>query len=191
MNLSGLLKNKKTLYVGGAAALGVGALWAYTRGGGGFAGGGSSSGGSAAPQAFLDSSAQDMSQALDQAEQSWSADLREFSGSLQDVMDKLNTLPPAGTGNPTGNPTPTPAPTTPGGTTSPSTPAPPVVPKPAAKPAPEYTWTTAYRKTNTPWNSTLSGIAKHYHTTVSALLKLNPKIKNPNVIGSHQQIRIK
>lgn len=38
------------------------------------------------------------------------------------------------------------------------------------------------------WNSTLWGIANHYHTTVAELLKLNPSIKNPNVIQPGQKI---
>ena len=40
-------------------------------------------------------------------------------------------------------------------------------------------------------NETLSGIANKYGTTVSAILKLNPNIKNPNVIYKDQIIRVK
>lgn len=42
--------------------------------------------------------------------------------------------------------------------------------------------------TNTPWNSTLSGIAAHYGTTVAAIQKLNPSITNVNLIHPGQQI---
>jgi LysM repeat protein len=38
------------------------------------------------------------------------------------------------------------------------------------------------------WNTTLWGIANHYHTTVAELLKLNPSIKNPNLIYPGQKI---
>lgn len=38
---------------------------------------------------------------------------------------------------------------------------------------------------------TLSGIAKKYKTTVAALVKLNPQIKDPNLIYIGQKIRIK
>lgn len=45
--------------------------------------------------------------------------------------------------------------------------------------------------TNTPWNSTLSGIAGHYHVPggADALAKLN-SIKNPNLIYPGQKIRV-
>jgi len=43
---------------------------------------------------------------------------------------------------------------------------------------------------NTPWNSTLSGIAAHYHTTVSRLMQLNPGITNENLIYPGQQIKV-
>lgn len=39
-----------------------------------------------------------------------------------------------------------------------------------------------------PWNSTLSGIASHYNTTVAAIQKLNPSITNVNLIHPGQQI---
>lgn len=38
---------------------------------------------------------------------------------------------------------------------------------------------------------TLSGIANKYNTTIDKLLKLNPNIKNPNLIYINQKIRIK
>lgn len=39
-----------------------------------------------------------------------------------------------------------------------------------------------------PWNSTLSGIASHYNTTVAKIQALNPSITNPNLIYPGQQI---
>jgi LysM repeat protein len=41
-----------------------------------------------------------------------------------------------------------------------------------------------------PWNSTLSGIAAHYHTSVSELMKLNPQVKNENLIQPGWQIKV-
>lgn len=40
------------------------------------------------------------------------------------------------------------------------------------------------------WNTTLWGIAQHYHTTVPELLKLNPQIKNANLIFPGQKIKV-
>lgn len=78
----------------------------------------------------------------------------------------------------------TPAPTTP-------TPAPPPSAPTGTSGAKKFVHTTAYTKTNTPWNSTLSGIARHEGTTVANLMQLNPWIKDPNVIGSNVDIRVK
>lgn len=40
------------------------------------------------------------------------------------------------------------------------------------------------------WNTTLWGIANHYHTSVSELLKLNPWIKNPNQLQPGWKIKV-
>lgn len=40
------------------------------------------------------------------------------------------------------------------------------------------------------WNTTLWGIATHYGTTVAELLKLNPSIKNANLIYPGQKIKV-
>jgi LysM repeat protein len=37
---------------------------------------------------------------------------------------------------------------------------------------------------------TLSGLAKKYHTTVAELLKLNPQIKNPNLIYAGRKLNV-
>lgn len=63
--------------------------------------------------------------------------------------------------------------------------------KPAPKPAAQYVTATAFTTHNPAWNSTLSGIAAHQHTTVGNLLKLNPSIKNPSVIRKGQKIRVR
>lgn len=40
------------------------------------------------------------------------------------------------------------------------------------------------------WNTTVWGIANHYHTTVAAVMKLNPQIKNANLIYPGQKITV-
>jgi outer membrane biosynthesis protein TonB len=75
----------------------------------------------------------------------------------------------------------------------PPPPKPRPTPQPAPKPSPskaQYVTVAKWTPGNTPWNSTLSGIAAHYHTTVAKLLQLNPGIKNPNVISANQKIRV-
>jgi hypothetical protein len=52
-----------------------------------------------------------------------------------------------------------------------------------------YVIVAKYSSPNPPWNSTLSGIAKRYGTTVEALQKIN-NIKNPNIIYTGQKIWI-
>ncbi len=61
-------------------------------------------------------------------------------------------------------------------------------PKPKAQ---QYTTVTVAKWTakNTPWNSTLSGIADHYHVAVATLAKLNG-IKDINLIYPGQKIRV-
>lgn len=41
------------------------------------------------------------------------------------------------------------------------------------------------------WNTTLSGIAKHYNTSLAELLKLNPGIKNPSLVYPGEKVRVK
>lgn len=78
----------------------------------------------------------------------------------------------------------------------PPAPKPPVTKKkaPAPKPKPQQYATVTVAKwtsSNTPWNSTLSGIADHYHVSggYQALAKLNG-IKNPNLIYPGQKIKV-
>lgn len=92
------------------------------------------------------------------------------------------------------NPPPTPPKPTPKPGTRPPAPKPPApkpTPKPAPKPVPKYVTVARFTSKNPPWNSTLSGIAAHEHTTVAALLRLNPSIKDPDLIHPGQRIRVK
>jgi hypothetical protein len=72
---------------------------------------------------------------------------------------------------PAGNPPPT---------------APPAAPPAAAR---RYVIVAKYTTNSPPWNSTLSGIAAHYGTSVSRLVQING-IKNPNLIFTGQKIWI-
>jgi LysM repeat protein len=68
-------------------------------------------------------------------------------------------------------------------------------PVPAPTPAPsgpQYTTVTVvkFQGNPPPWNSTLWGIAQHYHTSVSELMRLNPQVTNENLIYPGQQIKV-
>jgi len=108
--------------------------------------------------------------------------LRDIQGSVSQADDDDNGVND-GSGS---TPPPTPAAPPPPAKT-PSTPKP--TPKPTSHKTvtvSKFTTATAARGSN--WASTLSTIAAHEHTTVSRLLKLNPGIKNPNVIRTGQKI---
>lgn len=114
--------------------------------------------------------------------------LGNYSGNLQNQLDAYQQqLTDALSGLQQVQPTQPSQPTTP-------TPTPPFnpPPPPTTNTPPASHWVTVqkYTSSNPPWNSTLSGIAAHENTTVSNLLKLNPGIKNPNLIYPNQQIRV-
>lgn len=44
---------------------------------------------------------------------------------------------------------------------------------------------------NTPWNSTLSGIAQHEGLTLQRIEQLNPQIRNPNLVFTGEQVRVR
>lgn len=74
---------------------------------------------------------------------------------------------------------------------APGTPGKPPAPAPGSPAkAPKYVDTAKFTTKNPPWNSTLSGIANHEKTTVSALLKLNPWIIDKNKIPYPGRIRV-
>jgi len=80
-----------------------------------------------------------------------------------------------------GNPAPAPAPA----------PSPSPAPAPAPAPStPRYVNTARFTSRNPPWNSTLSGIAAHEHTTIARLMQLNPQIHNANNIPYPGRIRV-
>jgi LysM domain len=74
-------------------------------------------------------------------------------------------------------------------------------PTPAVKPATKTATTTVktpastvtvgtWNATNAPWDSTLWGIANHFGTTVANLMKLNPQIKNANLIYPGEKVKV-
>lgn len=81
--------------------------------------------------------------------------------------------------------------TTSASTTASSTAAAPAAPPKTTAPTPSYTEVTVakWTATNPPWNSTLSGIAAHYHTTTAALTSLN-HLSNPNNLTVGQKIKV-
>lgn len=58
-----------------------------------------------------------------------------------------------------------------------------------ARPA-QYAVVGRWQAVNTPWNSTLGGIASHYGVSTSRLQQLNPQITNPNVVTPGERVRI-
>ena len=79
-----------------------------------------------------------------------------------------------------------------GPASKPATPTP--APKPTPKPAPKPKTTpkpAAKQYVTAKPGQTLSGIAATYHTTVAALMKLNPQIKNKNLIYAGSKYRVK
>jgi len=178
-----LLHNRLVLFgVAGAAAVG-GLVWWKRRGASGSAAGASSgSGMSQTPAGYaggpgsFDSTGTDVASWLGSYSGNLQTQLDQYQGQLTDALANLQQVPTTGG-----------AATSPGPATPPPKPTqlPPVKPK-----APKYVSATRYTTSATPWSSTLSGIARHYNTSVGALLKLNPTIKNANVIYAGQKIRV-
>jgi LysM repeat protein len=191
MDWKSLLRNRKVQIGGLAVAAGAGAFAFYRkRAAGGAsstdaaaAGDGSTGGAAYTPGAFPDTSGTDVAGFLGQYSQQLQTELDQgLAAYTQQQTDFLAALGHQGV--PAPNPTPgggTPAPKPkPGGTPKPT---------PTPKPAASYVTVTKFSSSNPSWSSTLSGIASHEKTTVAQLLKLNPSIKNANVIQTGQKIR--
>lgn len=112
-----------------------------------------------------------------QALQDWA---QQWSGNLQDTLDAIKNGQSGGQTTPT--PVPTPHPTT----------LPAITPAPPGTHAvmPQYVTVAKFTTSNPPWNSTLSGIASHFKTSVGKLMTLNPSITNASLIHPNQQIRV-
>jgi LysM domain len=182
-SIGSVFKDKRVL-IGVAAAGGLGLVVLLRKGNGDQS---ATDGSTTQPQAYS-SSDFDTYNAISQLGSAWTQQLQ----GIQDSLDQLGQAPPVGGGTTTTPPTTKPPVTT--------IPVPKPKPKPVTKPAPKkssalfvnatkYTTASAARGSN--WESTLSTIAGHYHTTVGNLLKLNPSIKNANQIRAGQKIRYK
>ena len=181
-SLRSLFKDKRVLAGVGAAGL-LGVIVLLRKGNGDQS---ATDAGTTQPQAYS-SGDFDTYNAISQLGEGWSQQLQ----GIQDSLDQLGQAPPVSGGGSTTTP-PKSGPIT----TLPVKPPVPrkVTPAPAKSSASyvkvtKFTTAAAARGSN--WASTLSTIAGHYHTSVSNLLKLNPSIKNPNLIHKDQQIRVK
>lgn len=196
MKIPPWLKDKR-VQLGMAAAAGVGLFMFAKRGGSGAdgtAGGSEETGlsGNYLQPAQYDSTGPDVYNAISQIGTAWTNDLRDFTdqlGDIQDQLDKLGQAPPVTTPKPT---TPAPKPTTkPKPTTNNPIKTTQPVKRAASNTVTVSKFTTASAARGANWTSTLSTIAGKSGTTVAKLLKLNPSIKNPNVIHAGQKIKIK
>jgi LysM domain len=98
----------------------------------------------------------------------------EFGSLASEIQAQQGTTGPAGPPGPTGPPGPA------------GKPPPKPAPKPVPKPKPK-----AKTKTITiARGDTLSALARKYHTTVANLMKLNPSIKNPNLIYAGNKLKV-
>jgi len=173
MNWRALAGNKRVqLGVGAAAVVGVAGFALYRRhqagGDVGSQADASSSGTPASyvPGSFPDTSGTDMAGYLGQFGSNLQTQLDDFLSALQDQQAGTGQIPTSGS---TGT-----------GTTAPTGPVvKPIVTPPAASGAKPIKGpirqisVVKFTTKNPAWNSTLSGIAAHEHTTVSALQKLN------------------
>lgn len=188
-SLGSLFKDKRVL-AAAAVAGGLG-LVVLLRKGGDVAGGGSDGGQTITP-ADYNSTGVDSYNAISQIGQAWGDQFAQYTDQLGSLIDQLGGVNGPPSGSPA-RPVPT-APTTPTRRPAPST-SKPAPPRPVStltrSGAAQYVKTTAYTKTGTRWNSTLSGIASRYHTSVPKLMKLNPNIRNANLIHPNQQIRVR
>jgi hypothetical protein len=136
-----------------------------------------------APGGFPDTSGTDLASWLGNYTSNIDQELQTFAAGQQDILTALGNL-----GGSEGKP--------PGGVATPPKPKPippPAVLHPPAKPPihPGTVTVTRFTTHDPAWTSTLSGIAGHEHMTVGQLLKLNPSIKNPDLVRTGQQIRIR
>lgn len=182
MDLQALIHDRRfQVAAAGVAAVG-GFVWYQRR----KSGGGAAAGTPSAPTAAgyqqggtLDTSGTDIANWLGQYSGSLQNQLDAYAQSLSDAEAHLGAMPPSGSTT-TGT-------TTPGTGGTVSSPA---APPPAPAAAHQTVKVVAFTSSNPAWNSTLSGIAGHYRTTVSALLRLNPSISNPNLIHPGQTITV-
>jgi len=181
LNLGALAHNRRAqLAVGGAVAVGGYALYRRRKAAASSSATTTDATGSTTPATYVpgqfpDTSGTDVAAWLSQAEPGIEADVAAYIAAHPTTPDNpAPGTPNPGSGGPTTNPKPKPKP-------------------PAPKPptGQQFVTVTKYTGSGSPWSSTLSGIAGHDHETIAQLLKLNPDIKNPNVIHTGERIRVK
>lgn len=183
MDFQSLIKDRRFQLAAGATAAVGGYVWYQRRKAGGSsstAAGSSSTTAGYPSSGGVDTTGTDVANWLGQYSGSLQNQLDAYAQSLNDAVTSLGQVPTSGstsTGGTTDQGT--------GGTVSnPSTP-PPAPPPPPSRP---YVTVAKYTSTNTPWNSTLSGIAAHTGISLSHLEALNPQISNPNLIYTGQKV---
>jgi LysM repeat protein len=194
-DLRRILRDKRVMIGGVAVAGGAGLYALYRRSHGGGAGVGTAAeaaGSGTAPQGsaagvFPDTSAQNAEDWFSQFGGQLQQELDQYQQQLTTALGGLNaTNPPVSGSGGTGGVLPgagSPGPIIPGGGSGGGG-----TQHPTPGTVHQSIWTVPWTRLNTAWNSTLSGIAAHEHTTVAHLMQLNPGIRDPNIIGSHQQI---
>lgn len=184
----GFLKDKR-VQLGIAAAGGLGLVVLLKNGGGSGAGNDPNQTGQQLAPSTYDSSSID---AYAQLSSGLGDAINQFGDQLTSIQDQLGKINGPSSGTPAGGGTTN---NGGGGVSTQPPPKPKPKPKPAPKPSAQYVkvtkFTSASAARGSNWASTLSTIAQHYHTSVSNLLKLNPSIKNANLIHPNQQIRVK
>lgn len=133
----------------------------------------------------LDTTGTDVANWMSNYDQNVSTELQQYLNQLNGAIDNLKNIPPQGT--------PSPTPSNP--STLPIVNVPPPIVKPAPSKSPpaaaQYVSVVKFTSRNPAWNSTLWGIANHYHTSVAALQHLNPQVKNPNLVYPGERIQVK
>ena len=180
MNWRELIRNKKLLAGIGVAGL-LGLIVLVRRRGmpGVDVAGQETSGGRIGNPAYLDTTGTDVAGFLSQYSAGLQTQLDEYGRQLTDALEGIGTIPTSPTQPPPGKPV-----------VGRPVPTPPAKPAPA-RPVTSYVTVGRFTSRNPPWNSTLSGIAGHYKTSVAALLRLNPTIRNPNLIHPGQRVRVR
>jgi len=143
----------------------------------------SGSGNPFSPSAFPDTSGTDAANSIGNLGADIDQQFAGFAQTQSQILTALQNLQPVHSGTPSPpitTPPPHPVPKPPGGGGPTSGP-----------PAAQYVTVVRYTSSHPSPFSTLSGIAGAEHTSVAALLKLNPGIKNPDLIRTGQKIRVK
>lgn len=173
--LAQLGRNKPLLLGAGVVGLVVVIAMVRKGGGGGLLAGDPDGETGIGNPANLNTVGTDVAAQLGQFDASMAAQLAEFGQSLTETLEAIKDMDDGSAPKPPVKPVP-------------------IIKKPAPRKVPRdprrYVTVVPWRRSGTPWNSTLSGIASRYKTSIATLLRLNPTIKNRNVIHPGQRIRV-